>query len=204
MSPSGESKNASCEVLSQRRFGRALTMPPFEKRLTGRIDVKCYTVRCEKDIQTDIRLSPVNGWAFSAQLHESVADRVFDPKSQKVQTRERTVMRSHFDLDGTGRSEPLQPVQPIGSVINVFVRAIRILADLPHDPAGDMTLEIHPIHRGPGSMEANASGGGVRVGHSKFVKLGFQNALKSSWTRCKESMFCAIHWQTCRYIVEVP
>ena len=102
-------------------------------------------------------------------------------------------MRAHLHLDGVGRHEPVRPSQGIGGPIYVFLRTVGTMADLPEHPAGDMALEVHPIHAGPGSLKGHTSGGSVCHWNAEFMEFFFENSFETSGAWCKKTVFCAIH-----------
>ena len=74
----------------------------------------------------------------------------------------------------------------IGRAVHIVFRAIGRLSDFPEDAAGNVTLEIDPIHRGPGSLEGDPA---IRLRghrHAKVVEFLFENSLQPARTGCKE------------------
>ena len=77
---------------------------------------------------------------------ELIADGIFDAESQEVQAGEGTSMGAHLHLDRLSGREPLGPGERIGGVVDIAFCFVGTLADFPQDTAGDVCVEIDPVH----------------------------------------------------------
>jgi len=124
--------------------------------------------------------------SLMAHCHKLIADRVFNTQRDEVQAGEWTTACAHFHLDGLRRREPVRPGQAIGRVVHIVFRQIGGLAHFPEHAAGNVTLEIDPIHAGPGSEEGDPAVCLRSHRYAKVVEFLFEHALQPTRAGCKE------------------
>src|SRR5262249_62322513 len=99
---------------------------------------------------------------------------------------ERAASRTDLYLDRVRGGEPIRPGQAIGGTVHIVFRSIGSLSNFPKHATGNVTLEIDPVHRGPGSLEGDPAVRLRGLRHAKGVDLLFEDPLQPSRARCKE------------------
>jgi len=168
-------------------------MAAFEQWFSGGIQVKRDGVLIEKGVDLDVGALRIDAGSLVPSGDKSIADCILDAEGQKVQAGEGTATGAHLHLDCLLRCEPLGPGECRGGVIDILFRFVGTLADFPQNTAGDVRLEIDPVHGRPGCAKADTAFGFGRRRHAEALKLCFKHAFQSTWAGCKEPSFCTIH-----------
>ena len=94
-------------------------MPAFEEGFAGGIQIERHGALVEKGIELDVRVFCIDAGSLAACGDELIANGVFDPEGQKVQTGEGTTARADLDLDRLRRRKPIGPGERVGRAVDV-------------------------------------------------------------------------------------
>ena len=168
-------------------------MPAFKQRLAGGVEIERDGLLVEKGIQPDIRALCIDAGSSVSGGDELIADCVFDPEGEKVQAGEGTTARADLDFDGLRWCKPFGPGERIGCTVDILFGAIGAVTDFPEDTAGDVRLQIHPIHGRPGGCKTDTAFCLGRRRDAEAMEFCFEHAFEPARAGCKEPSFCAIH-----------
>lgn len=157
--PAGEFQNPRCQIFPQRRFNGRNPVAPFEERLAGSVQIEGDGALIEKGVQLDVRSFRIDAGSSPPRGDELVAHGVFDPEGEKIQTGKGAAARADFYFNRLRGRKPVWPGERMGCAIDVILRFIGAVSEFPEDTAGDVTLEIDPVHRRPGGGETDAAVG---------------------------------------------
>src|SRR3989304_7197653 len=95
-------------------------------------------------LDANIGLSGIDARTAASKATNLIAGRVCDFERHKIEARERTLRRGDIDPNGARRIKPVDPRQPVRTVINIVLIAITIGCYLPKNTARNEAFQISP------------------------------------------------------------
>lgn len=118
--PTDKHQKARSQVFFQRSFTLVCAPAALEKRFPAQIQIK-RAVRCvSKGKDTNVWMSRIHARTTIHEVHETIANAVFNAQEREVETSQRRTTGVDIDTNRGIRPEPVFPLRSAGKVVDIL------------------------------------------------------------------------------------